>query len=459
MKFRSTLLFFLFSLTFLSVSSEEDDNPIEILLDTESELKPLYLISIINEGSEFPDPYLRQLDGVLNFDLNNNGFSYVVKQNNKLDQLSLLGSVEQIGNLPGWKSQNILYVVKAFIQGHNLLANILDVDHQVLKKIGPLTLSGDLSQDRRKIHQMADVIHKAFFGIEGIASTKIIFSNKVASSKEKLLADIWEIDYDGSNTRQITKGGYYCISPVYLPPKVGFVSGGFMYVSYQIGQPKIYLAAFKDLVPRRLTSLKGNQFMPAISRQRNQVAFISDVTGNPDLFIQPFSSDEGAIGKPFQVFSGKQATQGSPTFSPDGKRLAFVSDKDGSPRIYVIDIPKPGVSLKDVKAVLISKQNRENSAPCWSPDGSKIAYCGKNRGCDRQIWVYDFKTNKEIPLTRGSGNKENPSWAPNNLHLVYNSADVNASELYLINLNQLEPVRITSGGGEKRFPSWEPRGK
>jgi TolB protein len=149
---------------------------------------------------------------------------------------------------------------------------------------------------------------------------------------------------------------------------------------------------------------------------------------------------------------------GFPNFRPDGKKIAFVSNKDGSPKIYVIDIPEAGMSLKNIHPVLISKRNRENSAPAWSPDGTKIAYCSR-QGSDRQIWIYDFTANQERQVTQGAGNKENPSWAPNSLHLVYNSSDGNKSELYLINLNQSDAIQITSGQGEKRFPAWEPRPK
>lgn len=269
------------------------------------------------------------------------------------------------------------------------------------------------------------------------------------------ISEVWEADYDGANARQVTSERSYCITPTYMPPKKGYSSGGFLYVSYQLGQPKIYLASLKDGKGHRLTYLKGNQLMPAISHQRDKIAFISDVTGNPDLFLQPFSPEKGAEEKPQQIFSAKQATQGTPTFSPDGKKIAFVSNKDGSPKIYTIDIPPPGTSLKNIQATLITKRNRENSAPAWSPDGTKIAYCARHGG-DRQIWVYDFTTNQEKQITQGSGNKENPAWASNSLHLVYNSSDSNMSELYIINLNQNEAVQITGGLGEKRFPSWEP---
>ncbi len=173
--------------------------------------------------------------------------------------------------------------------------------------------------------------------------------------------------------------------------------------------------------------------MPTLTRQRDKVAFISDVTGNPDLFVQEFNPDAGAMGKPQQIFSSLKATQGSPTFSPDGKQIAFVSNKDGSPKIYVMDVPAPGTPLKDIKAQLATKHSTESSAPTWSPDGTKLAYCAKTGGF-RQIWGYDFSTKEERQLTQGVSNKENPTWAPNSLHLIYNSSDADASELYLINL-------------------------
>jgi TolB protein len=196
--------------------------------------------------------------------------------------------------------------------------------------------------------------------------------------------------------------------------------------------------------------------MPAISRQRDKLAFISDITGNPDLFIQPFNPETGSVGKPYQIFSTRQATQGTPTFSPDGSQIAFVSNKDGSPRIYMMEVPAPGTSLKDVKAILITKRNRESTAPCWSPDGTKLAYCAGVQGT-RQIWVYDFNTREERQLTQGAGNKENPTWAPDSLHLAFNSSDKGACDLYLINLNQSDATRLTFGDGEKRFPCWEPQ--
>jgi TolB protein len=431
-----------------------------IKLATESQLAPLYLLPMSQEQTDLQDLYIQQLEKILAFDLDHNGATFIVKRTLENNQLGLTGPFNQLGPRSSWKEKHIFYVIKPQIQGRSIQSLILDVQEQSLKHIDPLPLTGDLNEDRRQIHRLADIIYKALFGAEGIASTRILYTIKTQNSKDsrQWISEVWEADYDGGNPRQLTQERSTCVTPIYLPPKPGFATGGFVYVSYQLGQPKIYIASLKDGKKRRLTSLTGNQLMPAISQQRDKVAFICDITGNPDLFLQPFSPEKGAIGKPQQIFSARLATQGSPTFSPDGSRIAFVSNKDGSPKIYVIQIPSPGTNIKDIKATLISKINRENTAPAWSPDGTKIAYCARGQG-DRQIWLYDFNTNQETQITQGRGNKENPAWAPDSLHLVFNSSDPKSSELFIMNLNQMEATQITFGPGAKNFPNWEPRFK
>lgn len=454
MKFLNIFVFFILLFPLCSVP-QQDEEPIIVRLDTETPLLPLFLAPITNDRSDFSDTYLKQLEQILAFDLNHNGATTLVKQNSGLIAL-IPESVDQLGSIAEWKARQIFYVIRVVSQGKTIKAFMLSVNNQTIKATDFVTLSGDFSKDRTQIHKLADTIYKALFSKDGISSTKILYTVKTsAKDKQKQWSsEIWEMDYDGANGRCLAKNSGYCVSPVYLPAKPGFSSGGFLYVSYQLGQPKIYVASLKEGVGKRLTFLRGNQLMPAISSKRDKVAFISDVTGNPDLFLLMFSPETGALGKPQQIFSAKKATQASPTFSPDGNQIAFVSDKDGSPKIYVIDIPQAGTSLKDINAKLISKRNRENSAPAWSADGTKIAYCARNLGSDRQIWVYDFLTNQERQVTEGKGNKENPSWAPDSLHLVFNASD---DQLYMLNLNQAEATQITSGPGEKRFPSWEPR--
>lgn len=454
------IFYFLLFLSLIAINpigAKEEDEQIVVKLSTENQLMPVYLSPFIDQRSGFDSKYLKQLEQVLQFDLDHNGMTYLVKHSSERDDLCCKGDFESLGLSSSWKASNVYYVVKVRISDQKLDARMLLVNSNAIKSANSIALTGSLAQDRRKIHQLADTIFKALFNSDGVATTKILYTLRTKAPGNKWLSEVWEADYDGANARQVTRGMGYCITPAYIPPKSGFSPGSFMFVSYKTGQSKIYMGSLQEgAAPRRFSLLRGNQMMPAISKQRDKVAFISDYTGNPDLFLHSFNLDSGAVGKPQQIYATHQATQGTPSFSPDGNQVAFVSNKDGSPRIYVMDIPTPGMKLKDIKAKLISKQNRESTAPAWSPDGTKIAYCAMSGG-SRQIWVYDCLKGKERQLTQGGGNKENPTWGPNSLHLIFNSTGPDGSELYLINLNQPAATKISAGQGEKRFPSWEPK--
>ena len=167
--------------------------------------------------------------------------------------------------------------------------------------------------------------------------------------------------------------------------------------------------------------------------------------------MQPLDRKTQPLGKARQIYSSPHATQASPAFSPDEKKIAFVSDKDGPPRIYVLDLPNSKDTNRP-KPQLITLKNRENTSPAWSPDGKKIAYSAKIDNV-RQIWIYDFATQEEKQLTTGPENKENAAWAPDSLHLIYNTESATGSDLYFIHLLQPEPIQIAKG----RFASWETR--
>jgi TolB protein len=397
-----------------------------VSLETVRQLIPISITPFVDENSGLSKENIRLLEKVFRFDFDQNGTTTVTS-----------------------KPQDYsLYSIEILIKERKLNARIISKEND--KKIEGIILTGNANKDRHLIHQVADTIHKALFGENGVASTRFLY---VLKKEEKETSEVWEADYDGENAMQLTHNSGYAVTPTYIPPKQGAAPGSFFYVSYQTGQPKIFVASLKEGVGRRFSSIPGNQLMPAISRQRDQVAFIGDASGTTDLFLQKFNPEQGVIGKPRQIFTGKMSAQGSPTFSPDGKNIAFVSDKDGSPRIYIIEIPPTGTALKDIKTTQISRVNAENTAPNWSPDGKKLAYCARTKGI-RQIWIYDFAENIEKQLTQGPRNKENPSWGPNSTHLIYNTSDRNECELYLINLNNPLPVKISSGEGEKRFPSW-----
>jgi TolB protein len=440
---------FLFLILPLFAFSADTEQEIRVHLATSSPLQPIYISKIQSQNASFDAPYLAQLEAVIAYDLNYNGATKVSPKSPEKEQLLL-------SNPTSWKNFGIPFVVRLQMANRTLSVSVFTSQTGSLKSFPEVSLSGDLNKDRQQLHKIADAITKTLFSQDGVASSRILYSYQVKNPRpdgSEWVSEIWECDWDGAGARQLTHDGSYCVTPVLIPRSQRFNNDRFIYVSYKMGQPKIFLGSLKSGEGKRLVDLRGNQLLPAISPKRDKIAFICDAGGRTDLFMQPFNPETGEVGKPAQLYSYPRSTQASPTFSPDGSKLAFVSDKDGGMRIYIIPA---AASEKRASAVMISKQNRENSCPCWSPDGTKLAYSAKTNGI-RQIWIYDFASGEESQLTSGPGNKENPCWGPDSKHLVFNSTDASSSELYVVNLNQPEAVKISRGLGKKHYPTWGPR--
>ena len=449
-------------LLFSSVLRAQEQD-IFVQLDSAVELIPMYVGPIEAQDTTATSDYLEKLRQVLLFDLNHNGATRTIseKEANALPSLKDQGNFDAELDFKNLKADGVLYIIKLALKGTEIRAKVISINAQTGNTVDRIAITGDLPKDRVKVHMLADAIHKILFGKPGIASCRILYTVKkkvsVPKQETKWVAEVNLSDYDGANTKQLTQDNSLTQSPLFIPPTTpGGPIPGFIYVSYKIGQPKIYEVSFVNGIVRRVSILKANQVTPALTRDGGAIAFACDVSGRADIFLQPMPKGTEDNPKARQIFTAKGVANASPSFSPDGKQIAFVSDKDGSPKVYVMKIPPVDAKLTDIKLQLISKRNRENSAPAWSPDGKKLAYCARNSG-ERQIWIYDFETGIERQLTKGKAIKENPAWAADSLHLLFNATDDSGTNIYLINLNQPDAVKITSGPGDKLYPSWEPK--
>lgn len=412
---------------------------LEIALPTQTQKASLYVSSVFIHSSQYDWRYFQELRDVMAFDFDHNGFSTLALFSDRLEESFSWPDVRENFDVALWKKNGIAFVCALQVVQNRLQLFVFQTQKASFKKYGDIPITGKLEIDREKIHELTDSVQKDLFGVEGIASLKVIYSKRL----EDQSSEIWMCDSDGAGERPLVQNKGYCVSPGFFPSK----ALGFYYVSFQGGQSKIYRSSGEELV-----SLRGSQLLPSVNRQGTQLAFISDVAGRPDLFVQNLDLQGKMLGKARQLFSAPRATQASPTYSPDGKQVAFVSDKDGVPRIYVLEVASPKATDRP-NPKLLTKVHRENTSPAWSPDGRKLAYSAKVDGV-RQIWVYDFATQQESAITSGPEHKENPVWARNNLHLVYNTESDDRCEIFRIHIVDLQPVQISSGPGQKRFPSW-----
>ncbi|MFY7842570.1 MAG: translocation protein TolB [Rhabdochlamydiaceae bacterium] len=426
----------------------ESISEIDVELETESVLSPIYISNFYSLDDTVSSRYLSELRSVLDYDLAYSGYLRVLPQTAEKEKLIQTFSKDKATNLTHLGGK---YIIKSQVSEQSLNVTLIDVCSSKFFSFDRIDLKKSIQQDRVRIHKLADQIVATLFNASPFAHSSLIYcvQTKDAKNSSKSVSEIWTCDWDGRNKKQLTDSKNYLVTPLFFS-KNHKASPLFLFVSYEFGSSKICLRSLNETRSRRLIDLKGNQMLPCLSKDGSLLAFICDASGRTDLFVQKIDSEGLLKQKPVQLFSYPHSTQASPTFSPDGQQVAFVSDKDGSPRVYVIP-----VSFDQLRPVprLISKKNRESSCPSWSPDGTKLAYSAKKDSI-RQIWIYDFLLDKEIQLTYGKGNKENPVWGPDSFHIAFNSTDPNSSELYVINLNQPDPIKITDGEGKKHYPKW-----
>lgn len=449
----------------------------EIKITLQSD-KPLFMASVAkidNTGSAFPESYLDSLVSVISFDFDNNGSTYIPEHSIQQQITAALSTKEAKTIFPSdiLSKLGLAYLIQMKMTGKVLETTVYGILSNTSRTLNGITCTGSLDEDRKKLHEISSFIHQMLFNSPSIATSKLLWVKKYRSSdksnESKYTSEIIVSDYDGYNRQPISPHmDTLLTTPLWIPRiRPGYVSKddsaaktkpqAFAFVSYQLGQAKLFFSPLSPFKPLRVTSLKGNQMTPAISFDGTKIAFACDTTGTSDLFLVEYNQATGSASKPRQLYRSTGSATGSPCFSPDGKQIAFVSNKDGSPRIYIMEIPPISTKLADIKPRLLTKRCSENSAPAWSPDGKKLAFSGRSGKESRQIWIYDFATQKEYSLTEGQGDKESPSWAPNSLHVAFHcTMKDGSSSIYLASLRKPIPVCIVKGKEAFQFASWEP---
>lgn len=174
-----------------------------------------------------------------------------------------------------------------------------------------------------------------------------------------------------------------------------------------VARGDIFTAPIEKGVPRNLTRTSGaHDKAPAWSPDGRWVAFISDMSGEEELYIVP----QDGSAKPTQLTAGGKAMRYNPQWSPDSKKIAF-SDKDG--KIYVL-----AVADKSVIEIADDPRGQVNDYE-WSPDSSFIAYSLNDQPNARSVFIWSAAENKARRVTNLEFNENTPTWDPEGNYLYY----------------------------------------
>lgn len=141
-----------------------------------------------------------------------------------------------------------------------------------------------------------------------------------------------------------------------------------------------------------------------------------------------------------------------PAWSPDGKWIAYLSDQTGEYELYIR--PQDG---KGMETRITTDGGVYRFQPLWSPDSKKIVYSDKKL----RLWYVDVNEKKPVEVDHSLyGRIHDYSWSPDSKWISYSRTGANrfgAIQLYSIEKKLVSPV--TDGFRADSDPVFDPSGK
>jgi TolB protein len=292
---------------------------------------------------------------------------------------------------------------------------------------------GPVDASASMMHRCADEIMIRFTGEPGIAQTKIAFLSRQNGNKE-----LFVMDQDGSNVRQLTSDRSIILSPTWSPD-----SQEIAVTSYRDHNPDLVALGLNGKGRRLLSQYPGLNSAAAWSPDSSRIALTLSKDGNPEIYTMSRS------GTDLRRLTNHPAIDTSPSWSPTGRQIAFVSDRAGSPQIYIMDAEGSNVRR-------LTYQGTYNDRPSWSPRADRIAFVSME-GSRFDVFVINVDGSGAQRLTTGSGSNEAPSWSPDGRFLVFSSTRSGVPQLYRMYDDGSGQQQLTFQNGGAQSPVWSPR--
>ena len=293
------------------------------------------------------------------------------------------------------------------------------------------------ANSRRVAHIIADAIYERLTGEKGYFDTRIVFVDE-SGPKNKRQKRLAIMDQDGAGVRYLSDGRSIALTPRFSPTRQEIT-----YMSYESGQPQVYLLQIETGQRELVGNFPGMTFAPRFSPDGQKVvmSLLRD-DGNSNIFAMDLRSRNTTR------LTNSTAIDTSPSYSPDGSQIVFTSDRGGRAQIYIMNADGSGQTR-------ISFGDGTYSTPVWSPRGDLVAFT-KQTGGDFQIGVMRTDGSGERILSTGF-QQEGPTWAPNGRVLMFfrEAAGSGGPHLFSIDLTGRNEQAIPTANFASD-PAWSP---
>jgi TolB protein len=285
-------------------------------------------------------------------------------------------------------------------------------------------------------HKFADeIIFRLGGGIPGVAESQIYFVSSRTGHKE-----IWVMDYDGANQRQITHLNSISLSPRISPDGSRLAFSSVTKSGWEI---LVYSMDLNRLVS--FPKFGGTNLSPAWTSDGTKLAFSSSQSGDPEIYT---IDQSGGNLKRVTSFKGPDV---SPVWNrKTNAQIAWVSGRTGLPQIYTMGADGTDVQRLTDQGYAVS--------PAWSPNGQFLAFAwirryGPGAPGASDIYLMDVASKQWVQLTHDGGRNDFPSWAPDGRHIVFQSGRSGGEQIWEMLADGSNPKQLTSTGSNTQ-PNW-----
>jgi Tol biopolymer transport system component len=217
-------------------------------------------------------------------------------------------------------------------------------------------------------------------GITWFGNERIAFTSNVSGS-----TDIWIMDADGSNKKQMTSDAFTERDPSVSPDGRYLV-----FASNRTGAFNVWRIDLDGNNPKQLTDGGDEQF-PSCSPDGRWVIYQGFVAGVPTIWKVPIDGGESV------QLTNKYSNW--PVISPDGKQVAYSYLDDPVARWKVGVMPLDGAGpTKSFDIPRLSIPNLSWQRVRWTPDGKALTYID-NRDNVSNVWKQPLNDGKAQQLT------------------------------------------------------------
>ena len=276
-------------------------------------------------------------------------------------------------------------------------------------------------------HTLANDLVQVFTGRQGPFLSRIAFISDRTGESE-----IWVMDWNGSNQKQLTKHNSLALAPSWSPDGKNLV-----FTSYLRGTPAIYLLTPREGYLKLLWDKGGVNSSANVSPNGRTVAFASSLDGNVDIYTMSIEGGEA------QRLTTARGIDTQPSWAPNGRQIAFTSTRSGSPQLYLMDADGSNVRRLSFGGLFHDEST-------WAYDGTRIACTTRDEGTF-QIATIDAVTT-ERKVIPAPGNNESPCFSPEGSMIAFESDRTGNPQIYITDANGV-PRQLTTEGSN-HSPTW-----